>query len=438
MNSTIGDGLAPIIAQAIEEIKREQGESFSLDKINLADLERRTGVSRAKLRRLKENGFVVKPHGSSGRSVPATVLTGYAGTLDALLKQGVRNSAVCFHRLQEVGYTGSQTTVKRYIRSHKHLIPAKRQLVAPQGSRGRRFTTGPGEAFQMDWGFTNVQDYAGKEYRAACFAMICHHCGQRYVEFFPNAKQENLFIGMLHAFRYMGVPQHVLTDNMKSVVNGRDLEGHPVWNKDYEAFMAAVGFQTKLCKPRHPFTKGKVERLIYFVKDNFLAGRTFWNVTDLNEAALEWCNEQNGVYHRALDCVPQPEHFTACAAKLEVLQDSLPLRAYLAPVRKISFDGFVNYEGRRFGVPFHYRQAEAHVMRKDNTIYIYSLDLQQLLTTHEVTWTYKDRFCPDQYEDQPEEFPTVPVQTVIRQLEAPNPALSFEKFDFDKEVEWDD
>lgn len=167
MNSTIGNGLAPIIAQAIEEIKHEQGESFSLDKINLAELERRTGVSRAKLRRLKENGFVVKPHGSSGRSVPATVLTGYVGTLDALLKQGVRNSVVCFQRLQEVGYTGSQTTVKRYIRSHKHLLPAKRQLAAPQGNRGRRITTGPGESFQMDWGFTNVQDYAGKEYRAA-------------------------------------------------------------------------------------------------------------------------------------------------------------------------------------------------------------------------------------------------------------------------------
>ncbi|MBM6927641.1 hypothetical protein H6B51_17435, partial [Pseudoflavonifractor phocaeensis] len=36
--------------------------------------------------------------------------------------------------------------------------------------------------------------------------MICHHCGQRYIEFFPNAKQENLFIGMIHAFQYMGMP----------------------------------------------------------------------------------------------------------------------------------------------------------------------------------------------------------------------------------------
>lgn len=58
---------------------------------------------------------------------------------------------------------------------------------------------------------------------------------------------------------------------------------------------------------------------------------------------------------------------------------------YLCPERKISFDGFVNYEGRRFGVPFSYRGATARVMRKDDMIYIYSSDLKQLLTTHDVT-----------------------------------------------------
>ena len=43
----------------------------------------------------------------------------------------------------------------------------------------------------------------------------------------------------------MGVPGHVLTDNMKSVVLHRDSEGHPVWNHDYEAFMNTIGFETK-------------------------------------------------------------------------------------------------------------------------------------------------------------------------------------------------
>ena len=60
------------------------------------------------------------------------------------------------------------------------------------------------------------EDYNGTEYTTACFVMVCHHCGQRYMEFFPNAKQENSFIGMIHAFGYIGIQKHVLTDNKRS------------------------------------------------------------------------------------------------------------------------------------------------------------------------------------------------------------------------------
>ena len=437
---TCENGFEPSIAQAIEEMKAEQGKNFSLERINLAELERRTGVSRARLRRLKANNFQVNPHASKGKRPKSTVLSGYSAVLDALLTQGITNSSVLLQRLQTEGYTGSLTTVKRYIQSHRSLIPAKRQTVAPQGSRGSRYTTAPGEAYQMDWGFTKVADYTGNEFQAACFAVICHHCGQRYIEFFPNAKQENLFIGMIHAFRYMGVPRYVLTDNMKSVVIRRDFSGFPIWQKDYEAFMGTVGFQTKLCKPRHPFTKGKVERLVRFVKENFLADRAFWNVTDLNRAALEWCNRQNTVYHRALGFVPQELHLTNCAASLSQLEDSLSLRFYLAPERKISFDGFINYEGRRFGVPYSYRGSTARIAREDDMIYIYSADARDLLATYEVTWSKRDRFCKDQYLDvrQPEEFPTAPVRTTMTMLEEPKQDLTFDKFDFDKGVVWDE
>ena len=75
-------------------------------------------------------------------------------------------------------------------------MPAKRMTVATHGSSGQRYRTDPGEAYQMDWGFTEVEDWLGFRYRIACFAMVCHHCGTCYIEFFPNARQENLFIGM--------------------------------------------------------------------------------------------------------------------------------------------------------------------------------------------------------------------------------------------------
>ena len=285
----------------------------------------------------------------------------------------------------------------------------------------------------MDWGFTEVVNGLGSSYKVACFAMICHHCGERYVEFFPNAKQENLFIGMIHAFIYMGIPKSVLTDNMKSVVIRRDPEGHPIWQKDYESFMKTVGFETKLCKPRHPFTKGKVERLIRFVKENFLAGRVFGTITDLNYEALRWCANQNGRYHRAVDCVPRDKHEISCLKVAQIVLQTRELACYLCPERRISFDGFVNYEGRRFGVPYWYPERTCRVHRDQFTVYIYSSDMEKLLTTHDVTWNRKDSFCRDQYlTEQPEEYPSMPVKSKIYQIEPPRPSSGFEKFNFEE------
>ena len=289
----------------------------------------------------------------------------------------------------------------------------------------------------MDWGFVTVEQDSGVSYRAACFAMICHHCGERYVEFFPNAKQENLFIGMIHAFQRMGVPEHVLTDNMKSVSAGRDSDGKPIWNKEYETFMTTIGFETKLCKPRHPFTKGAVERLVQFVKNNFKAGRTFGSITDLNYEAWRWCDRQNNRYHDGVYCIPHEEHQKNCLPAISELTLSDPIRIYLWPERRISFDGFVNYEGRRFGVPYRYAGKTCRVSRQEFTLYIYTPDLKHKLVEHNVTWSRRDSFCKDQYAaEQPEEYPTSPVTTLMHQNTPPLNRSAFDRFNFDKEVEW--
>lgn len=429
-----------IITQVLDEMQKEQGKDFDIEKINLAELERKTGISRSKLRTYKSKGFKTGIHGLSGRKAESTVLTGFTGFIDSQLKAGVTNSVVIFERLEDAGYTGGLTTVKNYIAEHKDLVPAKRKLVEEQGNRGMRYETLPGEVQQIDWGFINVSinNQAGLEFRAACFAQICHHCGAFYVEFFPNARQENLFIGMTHGFQRLGVPQYILTDNMKSIVIRRDMNGNPVWQHDYETYMKTVGFETKLCKPRHPFTKGSVERLIRFVKDNFLAGRYFWNYSDLNEAALAWCNRQNSRYHKNTDCIPINLHQTGCCCGCHDLEITNTLNMYLCPERRISFDGFVNYEGRRFGVPYWYTNRVCRVQRFGDKIRIWADDLSQVLTTHDVTWSKKDSFCKDQYVNvQPEEKPTMQVKTFICQMNEPDRDPGFSKFDFSKGGEYD-
>ena len=94
MKGLEGNGFVPIIARAIAEMEETHGEFKSIDEINLAELSRRTGLSRAKLRRLKANGFCEMPHGLTGQQRPQ-ILDGYSAVLDSMIRNGVSNSAVC-------------------------------------------------------------------------------------------------------------------------------------------------------------------------------------------------------------------------------------------------------------------------------------------------------------------------------------------------------
>ena len=417
--------LGEILAQELERIK-ECGE-----RINLAEIERRTGISRAILRRWQSNGYVIQPSRKGWRS-GISKLNDVSETVDALLSKGVTNSSVIIERIRELGYDGGISILKDYIRSHRDLVPSPRHAVAPQGNRGRRYTTERGDCYQMDWGFINVIDMAGNTWRCACFVMVCHHCGFRYVEFFPNARQENLFIGMIHAFSVMGIPKRVLTDNMKSVSLGRDAAGNVIYNHDYDTFQHLLGFRTELCRVAHPFTKGTVERLVRYVKENFIQGREFINVSDLNARALGWCREKNGLMLRERQCIPNDEH---AIEKVDLMQitDPKALLPYLAPERSISFDGFVEYEGRRFGVPYTYTGKKARVMRSGDELMILNPN-GELLQRYGVDWSKISKTCPGQWAPMPEELPTAPVKAVMH-VSGHKPDGRFSRFSFRKEAD---
>lgn len=417
--------LGEILAQELERIK-ECGE-----RINLAEIERRTGISRAILRRWQSNGYVIQPSRKGWRS-GISKLNDVSETVDALLGKGVTNSSVIIERIRELGYDGGISILKDYIRSHRDLVPSPRHAVAPQGNRGRRYTTERGDCYQMDWGFINVIDMAGNTWRCACFVMVCHHCGFRYVEFFPNARQENLFIGMIHAFSVMGIPKRVLTDNMKSVSLGRDAAGNVIYNHDYDTFQHLLGFRTELCRVAHPFTKGTVERLVRYVKENFIQGREFINVSDLNARALGWCREKNGLMLRERQCIPNDEH---AIEKVDLMQitDPKALLPYLAPERSISFDGFVEYEGRRFGVPYTYTGKKARVMRSGDELMILNPN-GELLQRYGVDWSKISKTCPGQWAPMPEELPTAPVKAVMH-VSGHKPDGRFSRFSFRKEAD---
>ena len=121
--------LGEILAQELERIK-ECGE-----RINLAEIERRTGISRAILRRWQSNGYVIQPSRKGWRS-GISKLNDVSETVDALLSKGVTNSSVIIERIRELGYDGGISILKDYIRSHREISYRLHGMLLPHRGTG--------------------------------------------------------------------------------------------------------------------------------------------------------------------------------------------------------------------------------------------------------------------------------------------------------------
>ncbi|MDD7450592.1 MAG: IS21 family transposase, partial [Treponema sp.] len=72
MNEQNNNGSGMSLSQALELIKSREWKNYDIEKVNLAELQRLTGITRAKLRRLKKNGFVEKENGNKGKKANDT------------------------------------------------------------------------------------------------------------------------------------------------------------------------------------------------------------------------------------------------------------------------------------------------------------------------------------------------------------------------------
>ena len=251
------------------------------------------GISKNTARKYKQPG--VSPPGKIDRP---SKLDAYKPLLHELMADGIYNCVVLLDRLREAGYDGGISILKDYV--HPFRPPKKLPAV-------RRYETAPGKQAQMDWGICHYTDNGGTAHKVPVFVMVLGHSRAKYIEFTSRCDLASLERCMVNAFAYFGgVPEKVLTDNMKTVIIGRN-GGKPIWNTAFEDFSVDMGFIPKVCAPRRPQTKGKVERLVGYVKDNFLPGRRFEDLNDLNRQALQWCRKHDLKVHGTTGRIPAIE-----------------------------------------------------------------------------------------------------------------------------------
>lgn len=214
----------------------------------------------------------VRPHGLKGKK-KGSKLDPYKPLLNQWLQEGIFNCVVLMERLREVGYDGGMSILKEYVHPYR---PAKSAPAV------RRYETPSGKQAQMDWGLCQYLDQENKLHKVAVFVMILGHSRAKYIEFVKRCDLKSLERCMLNGFRHFGgIPKEVLTDNMKTVVEGRET-GKVLWNTQFADFAAEMGLGPKVCWVRRPQTKGKVERLVGYVRENFFPGRSFSDLGDFD------------------------------------------------------------------------------------------------------------------------------------------------------------
>jgi len=153
-----------------------------------------------------------------------------------------------------------------------------------------RLKTLPGEQAQVDWGHFGYVEIGSAKRPLMAFVMVLSYSRKIFLRFYLNAKMHNFLSGHIAAFdAWNGVPRVLLYDNLKSAVLeriGDAIRFNPVLLE----FSGHYHFEPRPVAIARGNEKGRVERAIRYVRDNFFAARKWTDVDDLNNQAIEWCN----------------------------------------------------------------------------------------------------------------------------------------------------
>ncbi len=249
------------------------------------------------------------------------------------------NCETMLERLQALGYTGSISILKDFVHPLRPARAGRRPV--------QRYETAPGAQLQFDWAeFAYEQD--GTPRKLFGFTAVLSYSRMRFVVFTKRADTATLLRCLMEACEYFGgLTRTMLTDRMKSVL--LEMDGRtPIWNPRFAAFMAAIGVAPRVCQPYTPQTKGKVERSIGVVKDSFWPGVRFTDLDDLNRQARAWCDARNRRVHRTTRVRPIERWADEQLVPLPV---AWAWERFATEDRKVSWDGYVSYDGVQYGVP---------------------------------------------------------------------------------------
>ena len=286
------------------------------------------------------------------------------------------------------GYTGSKSAFRPIV---ARLRPR------PSAEAYLRRTVLPGQEAQVDWGHFGKLAVGRAVRDLWVLVIVLSYSRLRFMRFSLRAAMPSFLRAHVEAFRFFGaVPRVILYDNLKSAVLER--EGDAVrFNPTLLGLAGHYRFEPRACAPYRPNEKGRVERAIRDVRDNFFAAREFRTVDELNEQARAWCLEIAGERR-----VPDARELTVEQAFREEVPKMIELPSDDFPVEervnvRVGRTPYVRFDKNDYSVPHTHVRRALTVIATDERVRVIEPDaVGKALADHPRSY---DR---DQRVEQPE------------------------------------
>ena len=272
------------------------------------------------------------------------------------------------------------------------LVRQKYNIAKPKKKEMRIFEKLPepayGQQAQVDFGQTYMQTDEGKRRKIYFFAMVLSRSRQKfiYLDTKPFTTVSSIHAHEL-AFEYFeGVVKEILYDQDSVFIHDENLGDYLLTDK-FKKYCDTQDFKVVFCRKADPQSKGKVENVVKYVKQNFLRGRKFTDIELLNKEAILWLKRTgNGKRHSGTQKIPFDEW---CKEKKYLLPLKIRKQKEQQDFKKykVRKDNTIVYKSNYYSLPSGtYKNKETNILLsvKGDNLLMYSAE-KELIATHKIS-----------------------------------------------------
>jgi len=247
-----------------------------------------------------------------------------------------------------------------------------------------------GKQTQVDFGQMLIKRFDGAEIRLYVMGFVLSHSRQKYCQWQDRPFTTSDIIRIQEdAIEYFGGMTEEYVYDQDRLILVSENHGDLIYTQEFAAYMQKRRFRIRICRKGDPQSKGRIESVVKYVKNNFARHRIFHNLDRWNEDCIAWLDRRaNGKVHGTTKKIPaevfkeERKYLRPVTEKINKKSSGLSI-TYL--VRK---DNTVLIKGNRYSVPLGTYQGPRTYVKvtkiDDDYLIIQSLDTNEELARHKI------------------------------------------------------